>query len=421
MAKASERDLKRGETLVEEKRSRIEAGPPEPDFSEKKCYCGCGGPRVESFWDYQLHLTPERWKEHVISLYRMKDGERGSYIAQFCEPISEEKIRSEFGGGKFSILMRRGSMMIYSPTFEVEGAPKVRMEPTATGQPAGNGDVNAQVLMMLRETLEEMRKGAGAHPLIQNAAADALTIQRTGFENALHTIRETTKAAGGGFDESPVVKLLMPVVIAMLTKAIEPRDQMQEIAKMMETMKSMSGTLGLAPATKGGDNTALLLQQVPAALDRIAAMVRDYRMAAEAQARARGVNIPAQPAPTAAATPVPLAAGTPTPPPPSAEEVAVQIIETKIAEIILDTQQTTEEAAEEAYLLLLRLSPRMVEQLLMMNRSVGMEQVAQFLAGRPLLAQAATHARFKDFVRLFLSEAASDAAPVAASGTQPPA
>src|SRR5271157_1042877 len=79
-------------------------------------------------WDFIESLTPDQWntKDYEIILYRGTKYDRGAYCCKYFELIDHERIKNDFGGGKYNILMKvpLGKQLRYNEDLEIAGVPK---------------------------------------------------------------------------------------------------------------------------------------------------------------------------------------------------------------------------------------------------------------------------------------------------------
>jgi hypothetical protein len=362
-----------------------------------------------AFWDFIESLAENDWLKTNMRVWRYDPNiknQLGAFITEIGSgPMNPKLFRDEVGGGKFKVYVRYGSILVYNEVIENAGAEKTY---TAEAAPAaGNGDLNTQVLKMLRETLEEMRRPSSGTALKENAAADALNIQMEGFKNALTVQRdaaaENARPAGGG----EMMDLMKPVLVAMLTKLIEPpKNPLETAAATIKMIQDLNMSLGgrIAEPSIG----AVVAQQIPNIMQGLGRMMSDFRAAAEAGAAARGVRtvtVPAGPPPP----PGGLPAGAPPPQPEAADarqRMAFEIMAGTVVTILNDASKSVQDRAEQALTFLETGAPVMVKQITDVAKAGGGAQaVLDFLTAMPILNEIPKHPNGKEFVEIFLREA----------------
>lgn len=380
------------------------------------------------FWDFLESLTDADWQKVTMRVWRFDGGAKnqlGAYIGDFGGPMNPLIFREQVGGGKFRIYVRWGSTIVYNETVENAGPEKVyNPQPGAGGAaPAPTMDTNGQLVQIMQQMVDRLERKFESSPLKDAAAADALGIQRIGFENALNIVKATVEerarvpAATGDPSQKQMVDLIMPVVIGMLTKALEPRNTLAETLEAMKMLRQLNQVSGSAP---GADNFAVeAVRQIPAIMTGLGNVMDNYRRAAEANAQAAGArgghtitmpSAPGGPANAAAPQPGGLPPGSATAPPPATADQVYQYLAGTLVSILNDASKKTEEAAEQALVFLETGAPVMVDQLKGMHAAGGIEGVMKQLASMPILSEIPKHPRGRAFVEHFLKEASEEPA-----------
>jgi hypothetical protein len=359
-----------GQVIRETKTTTIE--PAEEQRSGKK---------HPPMWDFIESLTPDQWnsKDYEIILYRGTKFDRGEYCAKYFEAIDFDRIKNDFGGGKYNILMKvpPGKQLRYNEDCSIAGLPKENPQ-TAHAMPT---DATSQLLFMFREELkslrEELRASRGGD-LGLEAVKQALQLNGTVFSSAATaatgTLERLANGSSGSHAAGPMDDIMKQFMAAAIAKMLNPADPIENFTKMASAM----GALGfkMNPMGSGGgekltDKLVMgLVNQLPTLTQHFGSIMDGYRRAEEAKAAAaayaRGVqppinvqpiqqppapaalnNVIAMPAPQPEAA-APPANGQPSPDQLAQAEQMMQYIEQKIVEILSNQALTPEEAAAQA-------------------------------------------------------------------------
>jgi hypothetical protein len=382
-------------------------------------------------WEFIESLKPDQWntKEYEIRLYRGTKNARGAYCAKYYEPIDEDRIKNDFGGGPYNIMMKcpPGSQLRYNEDLEIAGAPK---EDTQIHAPAAN-DTTGQLIAMFRDEMRSLReemKTARGGDLGLEAVKQALQLNGTVFSSAATAATGTLQRlaeGGGSHAPNPMEGMMMQFMTAAISKMMNPADPIENFAKMAQAMAGIGFKIGGgAGSEKLMDKLALgLVNQLPVLTQHVAGIMDGYRRAEEAKLNAaaiqRGMQPPinVQPIPPAAPSNV-IAMPAPVPDPTTAangaaspEQLAqaeqmLQYIEQKIVELLANQEISPEQAAVSALTFIDVTDPvkahpdgkNLIDQILQYGE-MGLNHI---FTSRPILQQVPAGERLEAFKKAFL-------------------
>jgi hypothetical protein len=432
-----------GQTIKETKFTTIE--PAEERTSGRK---------HPPMWDFIESLTTEQWnsKEYEFTVYRGTKFARGAYCCKYYELIDPERIKKDFGGGPFNIMMKvpPGKQLRYNEDLEIAGPPK---EDTQINTPAAN-DATGQLIAMFREEMRSLReelKAARGGDVTTKAVEQAVGLSGQVFSSAVTAAQSTLSGianAGGAHAPNPMSDpLAMIQFLAQVKSLFAPATPTNSLQETLSTIKAFkeSGLMGGGGEGKLMDKLMLgLVNQLPTLTQHFSGIMDGYRRAEEAKlnaaALARGVQPPinVQPVQPAVAPPsnvIAMPAPAPEPAPngqPSQEQLAqaeqmMQYIEQKIVEILANQTLTPEEAAVQALTFIDVTDPvkahpdgkNLIDQILQ-HGEMGLTWI---FSNRPILQQVPQGERLEAFKKAFLENGRRVAAPenLAPDQTKPPA
>jgi hypothetical protein len=337
------------------------------------------GKKHPPMWDFIESLTPEQWnsKDYEIILYRGTKFDRGEYCAKYFEVIDFDRIKNDFGGGKYNILMKvpPGKQLRYNEDCSIAGLPKENSQ-AAHALPT---DATSQLLFMFREEIkalrEELRQSRGGD-LNLEAMKQALKLNGDVFSSATTAATGTLQRLAGGEGTHAANPFNDPVAMMQFFAQMKtlfapnPVDPIETFAKMANAMSGLGFKMGGAPAgEKLSDKLVMgLVNQLPTLTQHVAGIMDGYRRAEEAKLNAaalvRGVQPPInvqpiqQPAAPQPPNVITMPAPQPEPPAPAnaqpsqeqlmQAEQMMQYIEQKIVEILANQALSPEEAATQA-------------------------------------------------------------------------
>lgn len=367
-------------------------------------------------FQYMENLKAGEWSDtHVAYIYRVeppvfRGGNEPVYVGKYAAPFGIEQVQSDFGGGRFRILIRDGASRKADGKVQIAGTPRdlsrTQLE-FAPGQPGGvppeaNNPTSASVVTQAMNMV--------SNPAVQNAQTQMLV---AGATAAVDLVKSNAQQQLSTADIIALAKELAPkqesflngpfgpVMIAIVTKLVDklftdPTDQMLRMADLM----SKFGGGG----SSSSDWKAALVDAAPKLAVAVKDGLHELRLGAEAQQRAAlpaAPPITVQPNPAAAAGQPAIAASQatagnvvqmPNPPLPGAAapvqmEVPVQFIWQKIFEMLQDGESTGEEIGE----FLDQLAPGFIADM----KHFTIDQVTQYVQATPAIAQIAQHPRFR--------------------------
>lgn len=421
-----------GQVIHETKTTRIE------NADEK---APGGGRKHPPMWDFIETLTAEQWnsKEYEIILYRGKKFDRGAYCAKYYELIDPERIKKDFGGGFFNLMMKvpPGKQLRYNEDLEIAGAPREDAQISTT--PVA-GDALSQMVAMFREEIrslrEELRTSRGGD-LGLEAVKQALALNGQVFNSAANAATNTlTHLANGG--AAPVTPNPLSDPVALMNFVVQiknmfaptPTNSLKDTLETLQMFKS-AGLMGNAGGSEKLTDKLVMavVQQLPTlaqyASGMMDSMARSEQAKAQALALQRGQTItvqpvqqpPAPPPQNVLQMPTPAVAppGEPTPEQKMQMEAVFQLIENRIVALINNQQLTPEQAAEATLKFIDEVDPveahadkqNLIDALL----KYGQMGVDHLFTSRPILTAVPKGERLEAFKRAFLDMGVRVSAP----------
>jgi len=383
----------------------------------------------EGIFEYIARIPLEKWdRDFIIYLYVADQNCPNGWrqIGKFKNKFDEDFVRNKWGRGNYRIILR-----------DVTTSQRIKVERFACGDPdqaiggvpgapiaPGVGAAGTPVEAMLSRFLESLdrRLAATDTSQIQNVAMqNALGLQKLAFESALANVRTAVTPAGDGM--GGLGELLKPVIIGLVGKLLEPRDDIATFSKMFEAVKGLSGQI--APSGKS-DMATEIIRTIPSLGSQIVNGLREMRLAEEARARSAGggrvINaraIPQPVAPAPAAAPATTAASTASPPPstPTPDNVVPIDVEAQREKKMQDAERIIvnlvqqNSSGEQVCKVLDGIDESLVSSMLPFTNE---QLVMYFRSERPIMAAIVDHARFipmLDELRAYakLAEAAAKA------------
>lgn len=414
---------------------------------------------MPDFWEYVESLTPEKWNDHIVYLYR-EDPKVSTYSGEFAyldkfvgyievrpgvqipmeeRGIIEQAIKEKFGGRAFRLICKRGKERVTVGKCVNEAAPKY---PDTSSQqfpgPLPNAPSDANAI------------ASKAIDTVANHPSEAMNIALNALRASAEIIaRSAAVPATPASSESDLDRALRQAMIAkLLAPAPDPMEnylRMRDLFtppanSMMDKFLgvAMERMLNPAPALSG---RTTLLDLGREALPVLAGTVRDamtnWRVGVEAQrdmiALQRGVN-PGPMMPSAAvppqSLPAPAEEAASAAAPPASPQLPVdnnppfEWLEMKIVEILKDKDFTVDQAVDETLAFLYRAHPAVVGLLLDPPKfdprlAPGEQGVLQLFQNRPVLQQVPVNPRLIEFIKKFCAAAKESEAQ--RLGTAPPA
>ena len=374
-------------------------------------------------WDFVESLKAEDWnsKEFEMTLYRGTKSNRGAWCGKFYEPMTPDKIQEKFGGGSYVIYMKvpPGNQLRYYEEIEIVGAPKTDFSATSSSSNSPNNSEIAQVLAMMREDRQmfmaaiERMSGAGSS---QEAVKQALTLNGQVFSAAMPAVVKTLEGVGGSGNHGagPMDDLTRTFMQAAISKMLNPADPIEQFAKMAGAMGTLGYKMGGNPQTSLTTELARgLLNALPQLAGHVGGIMEQYRRAEEAKLQqvaimrgGPGTQVITQPAAPAAPAPAPNVIQMPAvdAQPPSAEqftqeqtlktEEVFQMVETKVVELLMNTQLTPEEAANDAMTFISVMDRNLADELL----RHGEPGLRWIFSSRPILMKVPAGPRLDAFI-----------------------
>ncbi|MBZ5662718.1 MAG: hypothetical protein LAO08_20140 [Acidobacteriia bacterium] len=425
-----------GETLVEERRTRIESpAAPKENTTE----------RLLPIWDFVESMDPGYFSRCEFTIYRGRSAQKAeekTWIGKFYEKISPDIIQKRWGGGEYNVWMKvpvgdtDKLQLKYNVDLKIEGPQKAFSEQPASNTGASNSEIG-QVLAMMREDRQmfmaaiERLSGSGS---AQSAVQQALALNGQVFSAAMPAVVKTLEGVGGGGHGSnnPMDELTRTFLQAAITKMLNPADPIENFAKMAQAMGGLGFKMGGANPT-GGLAVELargLMGALPQLAAHVGGIMDQYRRAEEAKmqtvAMMRGspapitvhpnsspvaptpqpgtsnvIEMPASAEPAAGATPM-------SPEQQMNAEQVFQYVETKVVELLLNLDLTPEEAANDALTFIDVTDKHLVDELLR-HGEAGLRWA---FTNREILKRVPSGPRLETFISEFVKNGRKVAVPV---------
>lgn len=369
-------------------------------------------------FEYMENLKPGEWSDtHLAYIYRteppvFRGGNEPVYVGKYGAPFGIEQLQTDFGGGRFRILIRDGASRKADGKVQVAGTPRdlsrTQME-FAPGQPGTNqaetaGATSSSVVTQAMNMVSNPAVQNAQVEVMKNAATASIEMirQSTPAQPSMKELLEIAKSLNGdqkSFLETPFGAILIAGATALVTTLVNrlaapPTDPLDQIIKMGEVMSKFGG------GSSSSDWKAALVDAAPKLAVAVKDGLHELRLGAEAQQRGAlppappitvqptaqppapppGTNVVQMPNPPAQ-PPLPGAAAAPP------MEVPVQFIWQKIYEMLQDGESTGEEIGE----FLDQLAPGFIAEM----KAYTIDQITAYVQANPAIAQIAQHPRFR--------------------------
>jgi hypothetical protein len=362
-----------GETLVEERRTRLESATNSKDTSRDS---------LLPIWDFVESMDAGYLNRCEFTIYRGRAAQKAedkTWIGKFYEKISPDIIQQRWGGGEYNVWMKvpigdsDKLQLKYNVDLKIEGSPKAFSGQRDASPIPANSEI-AQVLAMMREDRQmfmaaiERLSGAGSS---QEAVRQALALNGQVFSSAMPAVVKTLEGVNGTHSNggsSGMDDLTKTFLQAAISKMLNPADPIEAFSKMAGAMSTLGFKMG-GGNPNGGIAVELargLVNALPQLAGHVGGIMDQYRRAEEAKLKTaaliRGQSItveanhnptPAAPAHTnvlemPAAPAAENSATSITPEQAMRAEEIFQLVESKVVELLLNLDLTPEEAANDA-------------------------------------------------------------------------
>jgi len=231
-----------------------------------------------NFWERMLRIPAEEWgKPYTIYLYRdspkVRIAGQGGYLCQLAQPFTPEDVRARYGGGTFRAMLLKGSELVATHTWEIEGLPKydlTREDPSGAGRTTeGQGsNLEVRLLDMLQKNLEEMkselrrREASGGDPAFQKAVEIMDTAYKAGIgaiqkeqvnptallKDLVSTAKEMGLMGGNGNGDAGIVGTIRVLkelgLIGQMATPQNPLEQLNLFLGIFEKIDELRGEGG---------------------------------------------------------------------------------------------------------------------------------------------------------------------------------
>lgn len=420
------------------------------------------GAAMPDFWEYVEALTPEKWNDHIVYLYR-EDPKVSTYSGEFAyldkfvgyievrpgvqapmeeRGLIEQAIKEKFGGRAFRLICKRGKERVTVGKCVNEAPPKYPdANPQQFAGPLPNaGTTDASV-------------ASKAIDAMANQQPDAMRLAMDVLRTASEIVMKSGQPHNNPPAAAPVSDIDAELKRAMINRMLNPPDPLAEFAKYKELFQPQQNQLvdklvGMAlekfmsPAPAVSGRTTLLdlgRDILPSIAGAVKDSIHEYRLATEAQVRGielqRGMNPstpmhanPLAPAalPPAVETAAPSVQQPAAPPPGEGSGMpSFPWIEQRIANIAKDLNYTVDEAVDETLSFLYNVDPRIVGLLLDPptldpRLKPGEEGLLQLFQHEPILQQVPVGPRLTEYIKKFVIQA-KEAEATRAATAKPPA
>jgi hypothetical protein len=415
-------------------------------------------PKGPDFWTYlaELEKTPEQWERHLLYLYRIV-AETGPMlpldkISRYLDmgnsiqvPIGDREefefaLKRKYGGGNYRMILKKGSERYAEARIRIDGPPKPialdSTQPTISSVPNEN-------------TTAEVAKQAMQH--IASHESEAISVGVNAMRGAAEVIqRLASQSAAPAPPVNPVTDRLIELAI---TRLLNPPDPLELLTKLMTLQQSftvnaagggatgpivekilesgLERILNPVPTSPTASPMSALVGILPQVSGHAKEAVHEWRLGSEAQRDTAllmttgklpqqptslppGATAAPNPVPQPTAAPIGPAAAAPAPAngtPPQTIGPSQEWVESKIAEIITDLENSPAEAADETIEFLNHISPLIVQQLI----SSGEQGVLLYFQTRPALGPTVQNLpRLQEFIKAFFKYATEEVATPAA-------
>jgi hypothetical protein len=391
-----------GTTIEELKRTRVI-----PDAQAPPDTAGM------DIWSYQDTIKPEEWATRNVHtvIYRWRENGEKVYVSKYYEPITEDMIQKNHGGGTYKLMMKRGPQLVKTvDRLQIEGPPlPLQAIPATTSNANGNNTSDNGSISRLCDLLEKVLLNQTGKPLVEEGFRQALGLQGEVFKTGVDAVRSTLNGSGvapAAPAPDPMRDMMTSFMQAAIARMLNPTDPIETFSKMATAVKALGIDAG------GNSSVGVeLIRALPQVAQHVAQSMQAYSQAQLAAAAAAAAPRPALPAPGAPAQPAPGTAPQPASPSAPTEKsdapkrgqepvVAapnVEWIETKMVEILMRDQSVTD-AASEALGFLQVASVQIRDQLL----AAGEAGITWLFNNRPILMQVPKNPRLSEFIAKFL-------------------
>lgn len=188
-----------------------------------------------SFFDSVRKIAPADWDRYLIYIYRVDPPVKNnfgepSYISKHAQPIDEDTVREEHGGGKYKIILkdvRRDSSRTH--LLRVEGQPKflvgqtlvqpesqpAQSAPLQQPTPTANNSDIAEIIRAIREVIREPSGGTSQIEIMTQATKSALDVVTT-------AAKESAKSSTGSAMLDEITKTVILKAIDRPAAAADP-------------------------------------------------------------------------------------------------------------------------------------------------------------------------------------------------------
>lgn len=369
--------------------------------------------------EYMDALSADKWNagNHLVYIYRVDPpvfrGAPGpTYVTKFSTPITLEQIQSEYGGGMWRILVKRGVERAADRVYPVAGSPRDLTRSQQEFRPELPGGVPPDGPNNLASQAMNLAANPGAQAaqvrLLETAASNAIEMvkqtapQQLSVKDIIELARSLApqQPVEKPFLETPLGALAIAAATTLVNRLITPVDPLAQLSQMAEVMSKFGG------GSSSSDWKTALVNAAPQLANAVRDTVQELRLGTEAQMRmnagrtlqAAQPAVPALPNPAQPENVVQMPAPAAQTGPP-----AMEPFESRLVELLNDPNMTGDKAGE----ILDATWPTIVDEV----SRYTVDQIMMAFRSRPLLAPHANNPRLREFLTQFLAWANEPEAP----------
>lgn len=190
------------------------------------------------FFEFLTLIPAGEWENLIAYLYRLEPkvknrSDEPSHILKFTRPIDEDGVKQEAGGGKFLIRLnlRNGltgrSTSVRTHTFWIDGPPKYLEGQTVQGPApppaaaAGNGQPASE--SQIAQVLKEFAAAIKDKPT-EESIANAMSTMKTAFDSSMKIVTDTASTQAKSMTGNALLDKLVTTVIERMGAPAESKE-----------------------------------------------------------------------------------------------------------------------------------------------------------------------------------------------------
>lgn len=262
-----------------------------------------GGPR--DLFEYVSKIPVEQYAEYIAYVNRIAPEKSDGYIGKLSLPFDEDTIRTNYGGGTYRLMLKKGSEIRRAITFKAVGEPKADAPASVTtimGTPGARSDVQAIAEMILKSSPNagnvDMMKTAFLNAMeIQKAAAATSQMSPMQMLEMLDRMQARHVPAPTAMPDwvQPLIAAAIPLGIGLLQNLLTPKNPVAEFTGMIGAMNEAKGLLGAGGAAPKVDYLAEAIHAAPGLLRSATELLSELNRAGQMKAQAELIHAQTQP------------------------------------------------------------------------------------------------------------------------------